>query len=295
VAAGRIAGVGRTPVRVAVVSAARTLAAAGVPSARAEAELLAAYVLGTSRGRLALAAGFEPAQLARFERLVAARSTRVPLQHLTGRAAFGHLDLAVGPGVFIPRPETELLAQWALAAVPAGGPAVVVDLCSGTGALGLQLAHARPDAAVYAVESEPAALAWLRRNAAERAAAGERPIEVVAGDATDPMVLACLDGTVDLVVCNPPYVPTGTEVAPEVAGHDPAGAVFGGADGLAVIRPVIVRAGGLLRSGGRLALEHDDSQGEHVPRLLRRDGRFTEVADHRDLAGRPRFATAVRV
>lgn len=282
----------RTPVRVAVGAAARALAAAGIPSARAEAELLAAHALDTSRGRLAVAAGFEPAQLARFERLVSARTTRVPLQHLTGRAPFGYLDLAVGPGVFIPRPETELLAQWALAAVP--GARVLVDLCSGTGALALQLAHALPDAAVYAVERQTAALVWLRRNVAERAAAGDRPVEVVAGDATDPAVLADLDGTVDLVVCNPPYVPTGAAVAPEVAGHDPAGAVFGGADGLAVIRPVIVRAGGLLRPGGRLVLEHDDSHGKQVPRLLRHDGRFTDVADHRDLAGRPRFATAVR-
>jgi release factor glutamine methyltransferase len=282
-------------VRAAVAVATRRLAAAGVASPRADAELLAAHVLGTSRARLALAGGMSPAQLSRFERLVSARVARVPLQHLTGTVGFGNLELLVGPGVFIPRPETELLAQWALTVARSGGVRVVVDLCGGAGALALTLAHELPGAAVYAVERSPAAREWLRRNAARREAAGDRPVGVVAGDATDPTVLAELDGTVDLVVCNPPYVPSGATLPPEVAAHDPPEAVFAGPDGLAVIRPVIARAGGLLRRGGRLGLEHDDSHGEVVPGLLRGDGRFTGVADHRDLAGRPRFATAARV
>lgn len=276
-------------VRGRVAAAAHRLAAAGVPSPRTDAELLAAHVLGLGRGRLALAGAMSPAQQVRYERLVAARARRVPLQHLTGTTAFGHLDLAVGPGVFVPRPETELLAQWATGT----GGRLAVDLCSGSGALALAIAHGLPEAKVYAVESAPPALRWLRRNAAARAAAGDTPVRVVAGDATDPAVLAQLDGTVDLVVCNPPYVPSGVAVPPEVR-RDPAEAVFAGADGLAVITPAIARAGSLLRPGGAFGIEHDDSHGEAVPRLLRRDGRFTRIADHRDLAGRPRFATAVR-
>jgi release factor glutamine methyltransferase len=283
----------RIPVRAAVAAATRRLAAAGVDAPRAEAELLAAHVLDTSRGQLALVAELSAAQRSHFDELVAARARRVPLQHLTGRAGFGHLEVAVGPGVFIPRPETELVAQWAVG--HAGGARLVVDLCSGAGALALTLARELPAATVYAVEGAPGALAWLRRNAAERAAAGDRPVEVVAGDATDPAVLAGLDGTVDLVVCNPPYVPEGSVLPAEVARHDPPEALFAGPDGLAVIRPVITRAGSLLRSGGRFAVEHDDSHGAAVPALLRRDGRFEQVADHADLARRPRYATAVRV
>lgn len=276
-------------VRAAVARAAELLAAAGVPSPRADAELLAAHVLGVSRGGLALVDGWEPAQQARFERLVGQRATRIPLQHLTGTVGFARLELAVGPGAFVPRPETELLAQWA---VGMGGE-TVVDLGSGTGALALAIAHELPAARVYAVERSPAALRWLLRNAADRAAAGDRPIEVVVGDATDPAVLAALDGSVDLVVCNPPYVPDGAPVPPEVADHDPPEAVFAGPDGLAVIRPVIARAAALLRPGGWFGLEHDVSHAVAVPGLLR--GRFTQIADHRDLAGRPRYVTAATV
>jgi release factor glutamine methyltransferase len=277
-------------VRAAVVRASELLAAAGVPSPRADAELLAAHVLGVPRGRLALVDGWEPAQRARFGRLVAQRAARVPLQHLTGTVGFARIELAVGPGAFVPRPETELLAQWA---VGTGGD-VVVDLGSGTGALALAIAHELPAARVYAVERSPAALRWLRRNAADRSAAGDRPVEVVAGDAIDPAVLAELDGTVDLVVCNPPYVPAGVPVPPEVADHDPPEAVFGGPDGLAVIRPVVARAAALLLPGGWFGLEHDESHADAVPRLLRHGG-FTRIADRRDLAGRPRYVTAARV
>lgn len=277
------------PVRTVLARAVAVLERSGVASPRADAELLAAHVLGVPRGRLALVDTFPAPALARYQELVARRAERVPLQHLTGRAGFGELDLAVGPGVFIPRPETELLAQWALAQ-PA---AVVVDLGSGAGALALSIAHARPEARVYAVERSPAALEWLRRNAAERAQAGDRPVEVVAGDATDPAVLSELDGTVDLVVCNPPYVPDGVPVPPEVADHDPPEAVFAGPDGLAVIRPVLARGAALLRPGGRIGIEHDQTHGEVVPDLMRRW--FTDVVDHRDLAGRPRFATGRRM
>jgi release factor glutamine methyltransferase len=293
-----------------VARAARVLAAAGIEAARAEAELLAAHVLGVPRGRLALADGLAPEQIDRYDALVARRAAREPLQHLTGSAAFRYLELAVGPGVFVPRPETELLAGWGVdqarsgrpadtaaadtaAAGTAGGP-LVVDLCSGSGAIALAVAHEVPAARVVAVERSPAALAWLRRNAADRVAAGDRPIEVVTADVTDPDLLPELVGRVDVLLCNPPYVPRAVVVPPEVAAHDPDEAVFGGADGLDVIRPVLARAAELLRPGGVLGVEHDDTHGAAVPALLAADGRYDAVEEHRDLAGRPRFATARR-
>ncbi|MFC4091385.1 peptide chain release factor N(5)-glutamine methyltransferase [Micromonospora sp. GCM10011541] len=278
----------------AIARAARALAEAGVEAPRAEAELLAAYVLDVPRGRLALADGFTADDLARFDALVGRRAAREPLQHLTGVAGFRHLELAVGPGVFVPRPETELLAGWGVEQGRSRNAPLVVDLCSGSGAIALSVAQELPDARVVAVERSPAALAWLRRNAADRAATGDTPIEVVAADVTDPELLDELVGRVDVLLCNPPYVPRSVAVPPEVAGHDPDEAVFGGADGLAVIRPVIGRSAELLRPGGVLGVEHDDTHGRAVPELLAADGRFTAVAEHRDLVGRPRFATASR-
>ncbi|HET9519392.1 MAG TPA: peptide chain release factor N(5)-glutamine methyltransferase [Actinoplanes sp.] len=292
----------RTPLAPVLAAAASELATAGVASPRVDAELLAAHVLGIGRGRLLLVDALRPDELARFTELVARRAARVPLQHLIGSAAFRYLELAVGPGVFVPRPETELLAGWGIDAARAAGPApVVVDLCSGTGAIALSVANELPTARVTAVERSTAALRWLRRNAADRAAAGDQAIDVVAGDVTDPALrtgtggLGPLAGAVDVVLCNPPYVPDCTAVPPEVAAHDPAEAVFGGADGLSVIRPVVALAAVLLRPGGVLGIEHDDLHAAAVPDLLRADGRFVDVADHDDLSGRPRYATARRV
>ncbi|MFC0503151.1 peptide chain release factor N(5)-glutamine methyltransferase [Micromonospora costi] len=293
-------GTNRKRPSAAVAQAARRLGEAGVEAARTEAELLAAYVLGVPRGRLALVDGFDAGQLATFDALVARRAQREPLQHLVGSAAFRRLELAVGPGVFVPRPETELLAGWGIeqgrALARGRGPEelLVVDLCSGSGAIALSVAQELPSARVVAVERSPDALRWLRRNAADRAAAGDRPIEVVEADVTAPDLLADLAGRVDVLLCNPPYVPADTVVAPEVAGYDPAEAVFGGVDGLTVIRPVVTRAGALLRPGGALGIEHDDTHAADVPALLVADGRFTAVTAHRDLTGRPRFATASR-
>lgn len=277
-----------------VARAARVLAEAGVEAARAEAEQLAAYVLDVPRGRLALADGFTPAQRDRLDTLVDRRLAREPLQHLTGVAGFRHLELAVGPGVFVPRPETELLAGWGIEQAGRWAAPLVVDLCSGSGAIALAVAQELPAARVVAVERSPAALDWLRRNAAERAAAGDRPIEVVAADVTDPALLADLVGRVEVLLCNPPYVPRSVVVPPEVAGHDPDEAVFGGADGLDVIRPVVGRAAALLRPGGVLGVEHDDTHATAVPALLAADVRYERVEEHRDLVGRPRWATASR-
>lgn len=259
-----------------------------------DAELLLAAVLDVPRARLLTLDGVPQDALARFEALVDQRADRVPLQHLTGRAPFRYLELAVGPGVFVPRPETEQLAGWAIDALAENAAPVVVDLGSGSGALALSIAHEVPAARVTAVERDPGAIEWTRHNAAARTAAGDRPIEVLAGDMTDPRLLPGLDGTVDLVVSNPPYVPDGAGVPREVADHDPPLALWGGPDGLDVVRGLLVTAARLLRPGGLLGIEHADAQGESLPALVRRHGEFTDVADHPDLAGRPRFTTARR-
>ena len=277
----------RTPLGPALATAVADLSAAGVESPRVDAELLAAHVLGISRGRLLLIDSLRPTELSRFTELVAERARRIPLQHLLGTAAFRHLELQVGDGVFVPRPETELLAGWGIAQTAPGSTAV--DLCSGTGAIALSVADEARPGRVIAVERSPAALAYLRRNAA--AFPG---VEVVEGDVTDPDLLAELHGDVDVLLCNPPYVPDGTAVPPEVAEHDPAEAVFGGADGLTVLRPVVALAATLLKPGGVVGIEHDDVHGEAVPALLRADGRFVEVTAHLDLSGRPRYTTARR-
>ncbi|WP_411267308.1 peptide chain release factor N(5)-glutamine methyltransferase [Actinoplanes sp. KI2] len=277
----------RTRLAPALAEAVAELSAAGVESPRVDAELLAAHVLEIPRGRLMLVDSIREDELRRFRVLVASRARRIPLQHLLGTAAFRHLELSVGDGVFVPRPETELLAGWGIEHARSGD--IVVDLCSGTGAIALSVAQELKTVSVYAVEKSPEALSYLRRNAFEYPA-----VQVVEGDVTDPDLLSDLSHRVAVVLCNPPYVPDGTPVPPEVADHDPFSAVFGGADGLDVIRPVIALAARLLKPGGHLGIEHDDVHGDVVPLLLRKDGRFTEVTAHQDLAGRPRFATARR-
>lgn len=283
----------RTPLRLAIREAERILQQAGVDSARTDAELLASYVLGVERNRLPLVPLIDPSVVDALGKLVTRRASREPLQHITGTGWLGDITLTVGPGVFIPRPETDLLLAWGLSVLPASRP-LVVDLCTGSGAIALALAHSRPDAVVHAVELDPVALSWARRNSDLRVEAGDTPIRLHSGDVTDPRLLADLEGTVDLVLCNPPYVPSGTPVPPEVAEHDPALAVFGGADGLDVIRSVVSCAARLLKPGGWVGIEHDDSQGESVPALLAARRVLSEARDHVDLAGRPRFATAVR-
>jgi release factor glutamine methyltransferase len=275
-------------------AAADRLAEAGIGSARVDAELLLAFLLGVPRGRLLLAGPIGPGQAAEYAGLIARRASGVPVQHLTGRAPYRHLELSVGLGVFIPRPETELIVE--LAADRLAGAALVADLCAGSGAIGLAVAQEYPDAQVYAVERDPAALRWLRRNAADRAAAGDRPITVVAADLAEadmPDLLAELAGDFDAVLSNPPYVPETAEVGPEV-GHDPASAVYAGPDGLALMPALLRTAARLLRPGGLLVIEHDASHGQALPRLLAAAGHWQAVCDRPDLAGRPRFALAVR-
>lgn len=276
-------------VRAAVDDAARRLAAAGVPNARGDAELLAAHVLGVGRGELSLQPTMTAAQRAAFDELVGRRAARIPLQHLTGTVGFRHVELAVGPGVFVPRPETEQVTGWAvdwLRGQP--HPPVVVDLCTGSGAIAVAIADEVPAAVVHAVELDPAAARWAARNIT-----GTR-VQLHLGDAAT--ALPGLDGGVDLVVSNPPYVPAGERdlVDPEVRDHDPALSLWAGADGLDVFRVVVRRAAGLLRSGGALVVEHSDRQGELAPDVLRDVGGWVGVQDHCDLTGRPRYVTALR-
>jgi release factor glutamine methyltransferase len=230
----------------------------------------------------------------RFAGLLDQRADRVPLQHLTGRAPFRHLELAVGPGVFVPRPETEQLAGWALEQLAGLTAPVVVDLGSGSGALALAIASEHPGARVTAVERDPGAIAWTRHNAAARAAAGDTAVTVVEGDMTDPALLRDLGGAVDVVVSNPPYVPEGAGLPREVADHDPPLALWGGPDGLDVVRGLLGTGARLLRPGGWLGIEHADQQGVALPAVVRAHGSWTDVADHRDLAGRPRYTAARR-
>jgi release factor glutamine methyltransferase len=265
-------------------AASALLAAAGVPSPRVDAELLAAHVLGVPRGRLALAQ-WSPTAAAQFETLVSRRAARVPVQYLTGVAGFRRIELSVGPGVFIPRPESECLAGWALATLPGLGPApLVVDLCAGSGAIALAIADEFPAALVHAVEADDAAFEWLARNTAGTA---------VRAHHCDLAGLGPLAGTVALVTANPPYLPADLAgvVEPEVRDYEPAAALWVAGDGLAVVRRVVDRAAELLRPGGRLAVEHADDQQEPVLSLVRGRG-WADATGHPDLAGRPRFVTA---
>ncbi len=264
------------------------LAAAGVPSPRHDAEALAAHALGVERGEL-WRHDTAPEEL---EALVVRRESREPLQHITGTAYFRHLELRVGAGVFIPRPETEVLAGWAVERASQRPDPLVVDLCTGSGAIALSVAQEVRDAVVHGVELSGEALAWARRNVEESGLAGR--VTLHEGDATcADVLLAPLLGQVDVVVSNPPYIPGGAVIRdPEVSAHDPALALWSGQDGLDAMRGIVRAASRLLRPGGWLGVEHADAQGEAVPALVRAAGGWGDVIDHPDLAGRPRFITA---
>ncbi|MGW4378916.1 FAD-dependent oxidoreductase [Kitasatospora sp. NPDC004531] len=267
-----------------------TLTANGVPRPQKDADELLAHVLGA----------YEPQdrvseEAAREVRALAAkRAELIPVGHLTGRARLGGVTVSVNEGVFVPLPPTESLLAWGLSAISGIENPVVVDLCTGSGAVALAVAHARPDAQVHAVDLDEAALECARRNAAAQAAAGDTPITVHAADVTAEDLLASLRGKVDLVLANPPYVPEGTEISPEFAVHHPARAIFSGADGFDVIRHVISGAGKLLRPGGALGIEHDDPQTGDVTALLAESGLFSDGEGHRDQEDRPRYTTSFR-
>jgi release factor glutamine methyltransferase len=280
----------QSELRSAIDSATTLLAEAGIDSARYDAEELAAHLAGTERGRLPLIGLPDDIFFDSYHAAIAARSRRVPLQHLTGTAAFGPLTLSVGPGVFIPRPETEAMLEWASSQRLVGAPArpVIVDVCTGSGALALALARYRPDARVLGIDDSEAALDYARRNAVGTA------VELLHADVAEPGLLPELDGRVDLVVSNPPYVPADAELEPEVLEHDPLHAVFAGRDGMAVIPAVVRLAGRWLRPGGLFAVEHDDTTSALTCEVITHTGLFDDVVARRDLTGRPRFVTARR-
>lgn len=284
----------RQPLRLAILEAERVLTSAGVGSPRTDAELLAAHVVGVERMKLPMVPLVDPPVIETIRELVERRAKREPLQHILGWAAMGRITVDVGPGVFVPRPETELLLAWGAGALHGMPQPVVVDLCTGSGALALAIAHERPDATVHAVERDPAALSWARHNANARAGAGDTPIVLHSGDVFDSGLLMELEETVDILLCNPPYVPAGTPVPAEVREHDPYDAVFSGPDGLDTIRHVVSCAARLLRPGGQLAIEHDGSHGGSAPALLRTRKVLVDIVDHPDLSGRARFVTATK-
>ncbi len=290
-------------------AAAARLARAGIDTARHDAKLLLAESAGRSLSDVDKAvlmddafSQFAPSPEARgaFESMLARREAREPLQHIVGHEPFRYLDLDVGPGVFVPRPETELVVQEAIDWITAHGlySPRVVDLCAGSGAIGLAIATEVPGAQVWAVELDTQAAQWTRRNMHK---VGERFPDLVANyrlevaDATCPVTLATLDGTADVVISNPPYIPlTNVPQQPEVRDFDPDTALYGGsADGMMIPERIIVRAAALVRKGGLFVMEHDITQGDRTVAFARANG-FTEARTHTDLTGRPRYLVATR-
>ncbi len=269
-----------------LAEATETLEAAGVESARHDAESLLSHVTGVPRMSLVTMAKPDGIQRDAYLKLIGARASRIPLQHLTGSAAFRYVDLEVGPGVFVPRPETELLAGWAIDHARTLTDPVIVELCAGSGAISLSIVHEVPRASVHAVELDEPAYVWAQRNLADTG------VDLRLGDMAD--AFPDLDGTVDIVVANPPYIPLDAweSVAPEVRDHDPSLALWSGDDGLDAMRVLEQTAWRLLKPGGVVGAEHADAQGESAPGVFTH--RWNSVRDNLDLTRRPRFVTATR-
>lgn len=281
--------------REAIRAASSRLDSAGVPSPRHDAEVLAAHLLGVERG--ALLAHPVPADgfAADYDALVSRREAREPLQHITGTAYFRRLELAVGPGVFVPRPESELTAGVAIDAaheiVAEGRVPTVVDLYAGSGPIAISIATEVKPVVVHAAEMSDDAIPWLRRNAAGAGVIVHHDDVARIADAGRSM--AMLHGAVDIITANPPYIPDGAHIRdPEVATHDPAVALWGGPDGMNQLRVLEQVAAVLLKPGGLVISEHADVQGVIAPDVFRATGRWASVDDHRDLNGLPRYLTA---
>ncbi|MBT2553777.1 peptide chain release factor N(5)-glutamine methyltransferase [Arthrobacter sp. ISL-5] len=276
----------------AVSEATAILADAGVPSPRVDAELLADHLMGVGLGRLrAMLLGDAPAP-AGYAELVAERARRIPLQHITGVAHFRYLQLAVGPGVFIPRPETESVVQLVidrLRELLRAGVARprVVDLGTGSGAIAGSVAHEVPEAVVHAVEYSEFAHAWAAKNLEPLG------VTLVRGDLRD--ALQELNGTFDVVVSNPPYIPAeAIPNEPEVALHDPPEALYGGgADGMDLPTAAAASAARLLVPGGYFVMEHAEVQAAWISAMLAGTGLWSEVTTHVDLNGKERATSAV--
>ncbi|MHA7153554.1 peptide chain release factor N(5)-glutamine methyltransferase [Arthrobacter sp. TMN-50] len=264
------------------------LADAGVPSPGVDAHLLAAHLLGEPVGRVKTLSLVGAAVPEGYFDLVAERCRRVPLQHITGIAYFRQVELEVGPGAFIPRPETESVAQLAIEHALTLIRPRVVDLGTGSGAIAAAIADEVPGAEVYAVEYSPLAHAWAERNL------GARGITLILGDLRN--ALGEEDGTFDVVVSNPPYIPSAAVPRePEVADHDPRIALYGGGeDGLELPVAAMLSAARLLVPGGYFVMEHAEVQAPAIAALMRQDPRWSTVLTHQDLTGRDRSTSAVR-
>jgi release factor glutamine methyltransferase len=268
------------------------LATAGF--AEVEAEHLLAHTLGISRMDLHNPVAVENALTAigdttiveeTFWKLLDRRCAHEPLQYLTGVAYFRHLELKVGPGVLVPRPESELLVEAVLTFIEKReGEVSVVDLGAGSGALALAIATEAPQTHVIAVEKSPAAIEWLKENVSFI----DEKVRILESDVATALVgVKC-----DVVIANPPYIPNAQELPRDVKEHEPQEALFGGEDGMKTPRLFIEAASRLLKSGGFLAIEHHEEQGLEIAAVLSQD--FSDILLHQDLAGRPRFTTAVR-
>lgn len=265
--------------------AAADLRAAGVPSPDTDALTLLRHVTsGVTDRPLEVLTALPDDVAAHYRDLVARRAAREPLQLIIGQVVFRHSTLTVAPGVFIPRPETELVAGAAIAALHASDTRRAVDLCTGTGAIAAAVADEVPGAEIVAVEMDPAAVVVAQENLTRRG------VSVIAGDVRD----VELPGQWDVVVSNPPYIPPDAVPRdPEVLRWDPPMALYGGGtDGLDVPAAVVARAARLLRPGGTLVMEHADVQGAAVRALVQRSGAFVDVATGIDLTGRERWVRA---
>ena len=257
-----------------------------------DARQLLAFALGVEPNRLLVTESVSALQQRQFAELLVRRAAREPLQHLTGRAYFRHVEVEVGPGVFVPRPETEVMTGWAIdqlqAVVDGGGVPVVVELCTGSGAIAKAIADEVPSCVIHAVELSEESFCYASRNLAGTG------VQLVQGDMAE--AFGELDGGVDLVIVNPPYIPLDAyeSVAPEARDHDPLVALFSGDDGLVAMRMVAEVGSRLLRRGGLICAEHAEVQQQSAPRIFVEQGSYAEVRDHRDLARRPRFVTAAR-
>lgn len=268
------------------------LVAAGYPEV--DAEHLLAHVLGISRMELHNPITVENAITAigdttvieeTFWKLLDRRCAHEPLQYLTGTAYFRYLELQVGPGVLVPRPESELLVDAVLENIEGRTGAVsVVDLGAGSGALTLAIATEAPQTHLIAVEKDRAAIEWLRKNVSRI----DETVRIVEADVSD-----ALDGVkCDVVIANPPYIPNGQDLPADVATNEPASALFGGPDGMDVPRAFIAAAARLLKSGGFFAIEHHESHPGAIAAAMSED--FLEISNHNDLVGRPRFTSGIR-
>lgn len=268
---------------------------AGITSARVDAEVLMGAAQDVSRSEVLRVAlldrELDDDGASAYLDLVAQRAQRVPLQHLTGYADFAGVRLCVGPGVFVPRPETEVLVARAYELLKDQSHPVIVDLCTGSGAIAAALKHRLPSAYVYAVELSPQAHAWAEQNFGRLAL----DVELRLGRAES--AFGELQGQVDLVTCNPPYIPTGAvPVDAEVRIHDPAIALYGdSADGLKLPMQMAARAAWLLRPRGLVLMEHADSQGAAMSARFQQMNCWGAIRDHYDLAERPRMIEAIKL